>query len=170
MTSFLDNVLKKYRKPLFGIGIGFGVFALLVLIGNFIINSNPSHEKQSSIVTPDVYLYTVIALTILASFLYICEKKNYLELKHVWELLTWFTIIIMPLTAVPSALEYGKHNPYLFFVAMIIVFISWVIIAVKFREPTFPDSKYYDRLLLVIPLYFLIMGLAVFWLMQSVIR
>ena len=160
------HVFNQWKKPIIGIGIGLIITLGLGLLGNYLLTN--SQSGTSPIITPDIKLVAVISLTVLAGFFYICEKRNYRNIEHVWGLLTWFTIIIMPLTAVPSALEYRGFSKYGFLFAMGVVFLSWVLMTQIFDKPKSSDIKYYDLMMYGMLICYLIMGFVLFGLFQSI--
>ena len=99
------HIFNQWKKPIIGIGIGLIIALGLILLCNYLLTNSQSGTSHI-IITPDIKLLTVILLALFTGLFYICEKRNYRNIEHVWGLLTWFTIIIIPLTAVPLALEY----------------------------------------------------------------
>ncbi len=166
-SLLLFSIFNGCKKPIFGILIGFGIFVGLVSFRIYEL-SNEQNNVASPIITADIKLYAVIGIAIIAGILYVFEKIKFIKMEHVWGLLTLFTITIIPLTAVPSVLEYWNVSQYWFFIAMFIVILSWVLLGKIFRKSESSDITYYDRLLYVLPLYFLMMGGIIFWLVQSI--
>lgn len=161
------HIFNQWKKSIIGTGIGFIITLGLGLLGNYLL-TNSQNGTSHIIITPDIKLFAVISLTLFAGLFYIGEKRNYRNIGHVWGLLTWFTIIIMPLTAVPSALEYWGFSEYGLLFAMGVVFLSWVLIAQIFDKPKSSDIKYYDLMMYGMLICYLMMGGVFFWLFQSI--
>lgn len=117
--------------------------------------------------TPDLNLVSIVGLAIIMGIVMIFQQRNLGNMKNVWGLFTWFTLVVLPLTAVPSALNYWKISQWYFLLAVIIDILIWVVIAVKLRDKTFSDIQQYDRVIITFVLYFLVIGLILLWQIQA---
>ncbi len=84
--------------------------------------------------TPDLNLITLIGLAITMGLVQIFQQRNLGNMKNVWRLFSWFTLVVLPLVAVPELIIYWKLSPRYFLFAILIDISIWVSIVLLFRK------------------------------------